>query len=39
MFSIDIGNQKVFKFVSGSPYWYNISLTATAQEVVPYAAG
>lgn len=39
MFSIDIGNQKIFKFVSGSPYWYNISLTATAQEVVPYAAG
>ena len=39
MFSIDIGNQKIFKFVSGAPYWYNVSLTATSQKVVPYAAG
>lgn len=34
IFSIDIGNQKIFKFVEGSPMWYNVELTATAQEVV-----
>ena len=34
VFSIEIGNQKVFKFRSGVPYWYNVELTATAQEVV-----
>lgn len=33
MFSVSIGPQKIFKFVDGSPYWYNVSLTATAQEV------
>lgn len=32
-FSIEIGNQKIFKFVSGEPMWYNVELTATAQEV------
>lgn len=34
MFSIEIGNQKIFKFVNGVPMWYNVELTATAQEVV-----
>lgn len=34
MFSIEIGNQKIFKFVNGAPMWYNVELTATAQEVV-----
>lgn len=34
VFSIDIGNQKIFKFVEGDPMWYNVELTATAQEVV-----
>lgn len=34
VFSIDIGEQKVFKFVNGEPMWYNVELTATAQEVV-----
>lgn len=34
MFSITIGNQKIFKFVNGVPMWYNVELTATAQEVV-----
>lgn len=33
MFSVSIGAQKIFKFVNGNPYWYNVSLTATAQEV------
>lgn len=34
MFRIEIGPQKIFKFVAGSPYWYNVELTATAQEVI-----
>lgn len=34
VFSIEIGEQKVFKFVHGDPMWYNVQLTATAQEVV-----
>lgn len=34
VFSIEIGDQKVFKFVDGVPMWYNVQLTATAQEVV-----
>lgn len=34
MFTIEIGNQKIFKFVNGAPMWYNVELTATAQEVV-----
>ena len=34
VFSIEIGEQKVFKFVGGEPMWYNVELTATAQEVV-----
>lgn len=34
IFSIEIGEQKVFKFVNGEPMWYNVELTATAQEVV-----
>lgn len=34
VFSIEIGEQKVFKFVNGVPMWYNVQLTATAQEVV-----
>lgn len=33
-FSIEIGSQKVFKFVDGAPMWYDVELTATAQEVV-----
>lgn len=33
-FSIEVGNQKIFKFIDGEPYWYNVELTATAQEVV-----
>ena len=38
-FGISIGNQKAFKFVSGKPMWYNVELTATAQEVRDYAGG
>ncbi len=34
VFSIEIGEQKVFKFVDGVPMWYNIELIATAQEVI-----
>lgn len=34
VFSIEIGEQKIFKFVGGEPMWYNVELTATAQEVV-----
>ena len=34
VFSIEIGEQKVFKFVNSEPMWYNVQLTATAQEVV-----
>lgn len=34
VFSIVIGNQKIFKFVKGVPMWYNVELTATAQEVL-----
>ena len=33
IFSVDIGNQRVFRFVNGAPYWYSVTLTATAQEV------
>lgn len=33
-FSIEIGNQKIFKFQNGEPYWYNVELNANAQEVV-----
>lgn len=36
-FKITIGNQKVFKFVDGVPMWYNVVLTAEAQEVTRYA--
>lgn len=36
MFSIEIGRQKIFKFQGGEPYWYNVELTATAQEVIDY---
>lgn len=36
MFSVEIGNQKVFKFVDGEPMWYNVELSATAQEVEDY---
>lgn len=32
-FKVTIGNQKIFKFKNGEPMWYNVSLTATAQEV------
>lgn len=35
-FSIEIGGQKIFKFRDGQPYWYNVQLTATAQEVTRY---
>lgn len=33
MFKISIGDQKVFRFRNNQPYWYNVELTATAQEV------
>lgn len=33
-FSIKIGNQKVFRYRKGEPYWYNVELKATAQEVI-----
>lgn len=36
IFSIEIGPQKIFKFRDGEPYWYNVQLTATAQEVTAY---
>lgn len=36
-FKISVGDQKVFKFVNGSPLWYGVQLTATAREVVDYA--
>lgn len=32
-FAIEIGNQKIFKFIKDTPMWYNVELTATAQEV------
>lgn len=32
-FTLEIGNQKIFKFVDGVPVWYNVELTATAQGV------
>lgn len=32
-FTIEIGSQKIFKFVDGVPVWYNVELTATAQGV------
>lgn len=32
-FSVSIGNQRVFRFLDGAPYWYSVTLTATAQEV------
>lgn len=32
-FQIEIGSQKIFRFVSCSPYWYNVDLVALAQEV------
>ena len=35
-FTIEIGSQKIFKFVNGNPLWYNVELTATAQEVTSY---
>lgn len=38
-FKIEIGNQKVFRFRDGEPYWYNVELKATAREVRRYAAG
>lgn len=38
-FKIEIGNQKVFRFRNGEPYWYNVELKATAREVKRYAAG
>lgn len=34
LFAIEIGNQKIFKFVNGEPMWYNVELSATAQEVI-----
>ena len=36
MFSVEIGSQKIFKFVDGEPMWYNVELSATAQEVTDY---
>ena len=33
-FAVEIGSQKIFKFVDSVPMWYNVELTATAQEVV-----
>lgn len=32
-FTLEIGNQKIFKFIDGAPVWYNVELTATAQGV------
>ena len=34
MFQIEIGSQKVFHFRNGKPWWYNVELRATAQEVI-----
>ena len=34
VFSLEIGSQKIFRFRNGEPYWYNVELTATAQEVL-----
>ena len=36
MFSVELGNQKIFKFVNGEPMWYNVELSAAAQEVEDY---
>ena len=33
-FAVEIGSQKICKFVDSVPMWYNVELTATAQEVV-----
>lgn len=38
-FKIEIGNQKVFRYRRGEPYWYNVELKATAREVKRGAAG
>ncbi len=38
-FKIEIGNQKVFRFRNGEPFWYNVELKATAREVKRDAAG
>lgn len=32
-FKIEIGNQKIFKFVNGVPMWQNVTLKAVAVEV------
>ncbi|WP_122789361.1 hypothetical protein [Intestinibacillus sp. Marseille-P6563] len=38
-FAVEIGSQKIFKFVDGEPMWYGVELTATAQTVIPASQG
>ena len=38
-FAVEIGSQKIFKFVDGEPMWYGVELTATAQTVLPASQG
>lgn len=33
MFKVTIGDAKIFRFTDGEPRWYNVDLTAKAQEV------
>ena len=35
-FKIEIGGQKIFKFVNNAPMWYGLNLTFTGQDVVRY---
>lgn len=35
-FRIEVGGQKIFKFVNGAPMWYGLKLTFTGQDVVKY---
>lgn len=37
LFAVEIGSQKIFKFIDGEPMWYGVELTAIAQEVLPAA--
>lgn len=39
LFAVEIGNQKIFKFVNGVPMWYGVELKATSQEVLKEAQG
>lgn len=38
-FAVEIGSQKIFKFVNGEPMWYGVELTATAQTLLPASQG